>query len=149
MATHSRSLAWRIAWTGEPGRLQSTGSQSQTQLRQLSMHTQESPRLVNKGVNYQQMGHRMFSMTCLHRPERHLYLTKEWPWRSVQERNPPSGLDIQQYTSLSILFTSRAGLKLVPTQSHERRRQWHPIPVLLPGKSHGRRSLVGCSPWGR
>ena len=30
-----------------------------------------------------------------------------------------------------------------------KRRQWHPTPVLLPGKSHGRRSLVGCSPWGR
>ena len=29
-----------------------------------------------------------------------------------------------------------------------RRRQWHPTPVLLPGKSHGRRSLVGFSPWG-
>ena len=29
------------------------------------------------------------------------------------------------------------------------RRQWQPILVLLPGKSHGRRSLVGCSPWGR
>ena len=28
------------------------------------------------------------------------------------------------------------------------RRQWHPTPVLLTGKSHGRRSLVGCSPWG-
>ena len=28
------------------------------------------------------------------------------------------------------------------------RRQWHHTPVLLPGKSHGRRSLVGCSPWG-
>ena len=28
-------------------------------------------------------------------------------------------------------------------------RQWHPTPVLLPGKSRGRRSLVGCSPWGR
>ena len=28
-------------------------------------------------------------------------------------------------------------------------RQWHPTPVLLTGKSHGRRSLVGCSPWGR
>ena len=26
--------------------------------------------------------------------------------------------------------------------------QWHPTSVLLPGKSHGRRSLVGCSPWG-
>ena len=30
-----------------------------------------------------------------------------------------------------------------------RKRQWHPTPVLLPGKSHGWRSLVGCSPWGR
>ena len=29
------------------------------------------------------------------------------------------------------------------------RRQWHPTPVLLPGKSHGWRSLVGCSPRGR
>ena len=29
------------------------------------------------------------------------------------------------------------------------RRQWQPTPVLLPGESHGRRSLVGCSPWGR
>ncbi|KAB0369662.1 hypothetical protein FD755_018655 [Muntiacus reevesi] len=27
-----------------------------------------------------------------------------------------------------------------------RRRQWHPTPVLLPGKSHGQRRLVGCSP---
>ena len=25
---------------------------------------------------------------------------------------------------------------------------WHPTPVLLPGKSHGQRSLEGCSPWG-
>ena len=46
--------------------------------------------------------------------------------------------------------------KLFPTQnsipSHyvsKWRRQWHPTPVLLPGKSHGWRSLVGCSPWGR
>ena len=31
----------------------------------------------------------------------------------------------------------------------KRRRQWHPTPALLPGKSHGWRSLVGCSPWGR
>ena len=29
----------------------------------------------------------------------------------------------------------------------EQRRQWQPTPVLLPGKSHGWRSLVGCSPW--
>ena len=30
----------------------------------------------------------------------------------------------------------------------EQRRQWHPTPVLLPGKSHEQRSLVGCSLWG-
>ena len=35
------------------------------------------------------------------------------------------------------------------TYAYNQRRQWHPTPVLLPGKSHGRRSLVGCSPWGR
>ena len=29
------------------------------------------------------------------------------------------------------------------------RRRCHPIPVLLPGKSHEWRSLVGYSPWGR
>ena len=29
-----------------------------------------------------------------------------------------------------------------------RRRQWHPTPVLLPGKSHGWRSLLDCCPWG-
>ena len=28
------------------------------------------------------------------------------------------------------------------------KQQWHPTPVLLPGKFHGRRSLEGCSPWG-
>ena len=29
------------------------------------------------------------------------------------------------------------------------RREWQPTPILLPGKFHGQRSLVGYSPWGR
>ena len=33
--------------------------------------------------------------------------------------------------------------------NHEWRRRWHPTLLLLPGKSHGRKSLVGYSPWGR
>ena len=37
---------------------------------------------------------------------------------------------------------------LLPGRCLPRRKQWQPTPVLLPGKSHGRRSLVGCSPWG-
>ena len=46
---------------------------------------------------------------------------------------------------------SRTRLKRLSSSSSSeipRRRQWHPTPVLLPGKSHGQRSLVGCSPWG-
>ena len=38
---------------------------------------------------------------------------------------------------------------LIAPIKNGRRRRWHPTLVLLPGKSHGRRSLVGCSPWGR
>ena len=38
---------------------------------------------------------------------------------------------------------------LGPRALQHRRRQWQLTPVLLPGKSHGWRSLVGCSPWGR
>jgi len=45
---------------------------------------------------------------------------------------------------------AQAGIKIagrnINNLNMQRRRQWHPTPVLLPGKSHGRRSLVGCSP---
>ena len=53
----------------------------------------------------------------------------------------PSGhtLYIQQWLLQDNLYLVRAGL---------RRRQCDPTPVLLPGKSHGQRSLEGCSPWG-
>ena len=46
---------------------------------------------------------------------------------------------------------SRTRLKRLSSSSRQRvqRRQWQLAPVLLPGKSHGQRSLVGCSPWGR
>ena len=40
-------------------------------------------------------------------------------------------------------------LFIVEAYSKYQRRRWHPNPVLLPGKSHGWRSLEGCSPWGR
>ena len=36
----------------------------------------------------------------------------------------------------------------LPLQGSCWRSRWHPTPVLLPGKSHGWRSLMGCSPWG-
>ena len=54
-------------------------------------------------------------------------------------------LQIQSY-SLH-LSTSSSPLDLLGAERVVWRRQWHPTPVLLPRKSHGRRSLVGCSPW--
>ena len=38
MATHSSTLAWKIPWTEEPGRLQSMGSRSLTQLSDFTFH---------------------------------------------------------------------------------------------------------------
>ena len=74
MAPHSNTLAWKIPWMEEPGRLQSMGS---------------------------------------------LRVRHDW------------------MTSLSL-----------STFMHWRRK-WQPTPVFLPRESHGQRSLVGCSPWGR
>ena len=33
-------------------------------------------------------------------------------------------------------------------QENPLEKEWQPIPVSLPGKSYGQRSLAGCSPWG-
>ena len=74
MAPHSSTVAWKIPWMEEPGRLHSMGS---------------------------------------------LRVRHDWA------------------TSLSL-----------STFTHWRRK-WQPTPVFLPGESHGRRSLVSCSPWGR
>ena len=53
---------------------------------------------------------------------------------------------IHQFTVITSLLSSR---NLTSPNMKFRRRRWHPTPVPLPGKSHGWRSLVGCSPWGR
>ena len=60
--------------------------------------------------------------------------------RDSQESSPAPHFKSINSLALSFLYS--------PTLTSIRRRQWHPTPVLLPGKSHGQRSLVGCSPWG-
>ena len=57
---------------------------------------------------------------------------------------------IQPLKSSDSLHAERIVIhSLVLARPNHWRRKWHPTPVLLPGKSHGQRSLVGCSPWGR
>ena len=54
-------------------------------------------------------------------------------------------------TEIEKTHVSHCSLKhyLQQVEYGSQRRQWHPTPVLLPGESHGQRSLVGCSSWGR
>ena len=63
-------------------------------------------------------------------------------WKILRPEEPGGLLSIGAY--------SRTQLKRLSMHAcmHWRRKR-QPTPVLLPGKSHGRRSPVGCSPWGR
>ena len=63
-----------------------------------------------------------------------------WP-PPLPESEVFESIDCILYTIVSTVFSTCWYI--------EQRRRWHPTPVLLPGKSHGRRRLVGCSPWGR
>ena len=60
-------------------------------------------------------------------------------------------MNIGVHVSFQIMFFSgyMPRSRIAGSYGSFRRMQWHPTPVLLPGKSHGRRSLEGCSPWGR
>ena len=53
----------------------------------------------------------------------------------------------QKYLSLQHCLSTYS--TIISSNKGSWRRQWHPTPVLLPEKAHGRRSLVGYSPRGR
>ena len=61
-----------------------------------------------------------------------------------------AAMNIGVHVSLSILVSSGCmrSSGIAGWYGSSQRRQWHPTPVLLPGKSHGWRSPGGCSPWG-
>ena len=118
MAPHSSTLAWKIPWTEEPGRLQSMGSlrvghNSMTSLSLFTfMHWRRKWQPTPGFLPGESQGRRS------------LVHCRLWDH---------AGSDPTEATW---------------HQTNVRRRQWHPIPVLLPGKSHGWRSLVGRSLWG-
>ena len=76
--------------------------------------------------------------------------------RNCQTVFQSSGIILHSYhqcvyecSSWLYIFSNTYYFPLKKNYGHPWRRQWHPTPVLLPAKSHGLRSLVGCSPWGR
>ena len=68
----------------------------------------------------------------LHDPDNH---------NAVITHLEPDILECEVKWALGSITTNKAS-------GGDRRRQWQRTPVLLPGKSHGQRSLVGYSPWG-
>ena len=56
---------------------------------------------------------------------------------------------VQHFNSIIFQYLKQLSWNFITSTSFVcQRRQWQPTLVLLPGKSHGWRSLVGCSPWG-
>ena len=134
MATHSSIRVWKIPWMEEPGRLQSMGSvaKSRTQLSDFtSLHFRH---LVWKTSDTSRLWI-MFSSFCLA-----VWLS----WGRSPSNQGLSWLEAGVQSLWGLYFFCFA---LIPRVYW--RRQRHPTPVLLPGKSQGQRSLVGCSPWGR
>ena len=82
------------------------------------------------------------AVKVLHSMCQQTWKTQQWPqdWKgqfSFQSQRKAMPKNVQSTTQLH------------PSHIPTWRRQWQPTPVPLPGKSHGWRSLVGCSPWGR
>ena len=127
MAPHSSTLAWKIPWIEEPGRLQSMGS-----LR---------------------VGHDSVTSLSLFT---FTHWRKQWqptpillPGESQGQRSLLGAVYGVTQSRTRLMPLSKSSSLMVEDREIEQRRQWYPTPVLLPGKSHGQRSLVGCSPWGR
>ena len=116
MAPHSSTLAWKIPWTEEPGRLQSMGS-------------------LRVGHDWG-TSHTLFTFMHWRRkwhPTPVLLPAKSHGQRSLDGCSP---------------WGRRVGHDWTTSFIHWRRK-WQPIPVFLPGESQGRGSLVGCRLWGR
>ena len=137
MASHSSTFAWKIPWTEEPGGLQSMGSLESDTTERLHFHFSLSCTGEGNGNPLQ--------CSCLENPRD----GEAWwaavfgvaqSWTRLKQLSSSS----RNSTLLPVYVYSVA--ELCPTQQFYWRRQWQPTPVLLPGKSCGQRSVVGCSP---
>jgi len=124
IATHSSILVWEIPWTEKPGGLQSMG-------------VTELDRVTNTSLSYKlyegkTVLHSLYSkgkFTFLRsQAGRELRNSDFW----IRTCPPPQGL-------VTTFLSRLLGITPVLVQG----MQWQPTPVLLPGKSHGWRSLVG------
>ena len=130
MAPHSSTLAWKIPWTEEPGRLQSMGSLRVRQTEWLQFHFSLS--CIGEGNG------NPLQCSCLENPRDR----GAW-WAAIY------GVDRVEHDwrDLAVVVGAVEWNKDGRCIHSVWSRKWQPTPVFLPGKFHGERSLVGCSPW--
>ena len=167
MATHSSTLAWKIPWMEEPGRLQSMGSLRTEWLHfcfllfcigegngnPLQYSCLENP--MDGGAWWAAIYGVAQSRTWLKRlssssstielAEKAMAphsstLAGKIPWMEKPGR-------LQSMGSLGVWHDWATSLSLFTCMLW--RRKWQPTPVFLPGESQGRGSLAGCHLWGR
>ena len=154
-------MHWRRKWQPTPvflpGESQGWGAwwaavyrvtQSQTRLKQLSS---SSSRDQSKTVITSSSGvWAMKYMLVLLRRVSSNHLSWNWLNQKRLEKQRLKGMrEIKRLFYPSWVQDTYYTCKRCYQVDRSWKRQWHPTPVLLPGKSHGRRSLVGCSPWCR
>ena len=154
MAPHSSTLAWKIPWMEEPGRLQSMGS-----LR-LGHHWATSRSLFTF-MHGRRKWHPL-QCSCLENPRD----CGAW-WAAVygvaQSQTQLKRLSSSSSSSRVHWRASQVALVMNPpadagnimrlgfdpwVENIPWRRAWQPTPAFLPGESHGQRSLAGYSPCG-
>ena len=164
-APHSSTLAWKIPWTEEPGRLQSMGSlivghdwatslscTGEGNGNPLQCSSLENPR--DEGACWAAVYGVVKSRTWLsdftftfhfHALEKEMAThSSVLAWR-IPGTGEPGGLP--STGSWRVGYDWATSLPLFTFMRW--RRKWHPTPVFLPGESQGRGSLVGCRLWVR
>ena len=76
------------------------------------------------------------------------YITQWQQQKVLKQRESKKGKGFDSMSVLLNIYYTSSSKDIGKTPALRGRRQWHPTPALLPGKSHGWRSLVRCSPWG-
>ena len=143
IAPHSSTLAWKIPWTEEPGRLPSMGSRrvGHDWATSLSLFTfmhwrrKWQPTPCSCLENPRDRGAWWAAIYGVAQSQTRLY--------PVMEIGAPL---VTQMVKIHLQcrspgFNHRVGKILW-------RREWLPIPVYFPEKLHGQRSLADYSPWG-
>ena len=127
MAPHSSTLAWKIPWMEEPGRLQTMGSRRVGHAWATSLS--------------------LFTFMHWWRKWQSTPVALAWRIPGMGEPGGPRSMGSHRvghnWSDLAAAAVRRCCFRSCW------RRKWQPTLVFLPGKSHGQRDLAGYSPWGR